>query len=152
LHQWSQITRVFQKHFDLNKDFEVTFQHRLGIKKRTLTEQKNDDIDGRRSKILKRVITQIGSRNLFDPDKDIKHELRNGLRELFRREGTVNHEEKLNLCSELIQTIDSTEDDDHNEDFILLNDDSIQKSLSSNMDHLEIEMVTHINQRNSTRL
>merc|ERR1712176_1725184 len=146
------ITRVFRKHFELNKDFQVTFQRRLGIRKRTLTEQKNDDIDGRRSKILKRVITQIGSNNIFDPDQDIKYEVMNGLRELFQREGTGNYEEKLNLCSELIQTIDSTDDDDHNDDFILLNDDSIQKSPSSNMDHLEIEMVSHINQRNSTRL
>ncbi len=39
------INGVFRSHFGLNDDFEVTFQHRLSVNKRKITEKYDKDTD-----------------------------------------------------------------------------------------------------------
>ena len=53
------ITKVFRSHFDLNNDFEVVYQHRVGVKKGELIK-KDVDKDKRRNHVLNRVVSQVG--------------------------------------------------------------------------------------------
>merc|ERR1712115_571894 len=102
---------VTPKLFGLNDDFEVTLQHRLGIKQRTLMQHgRNDDDDGldemqisypvyhdKRGLIFKRMATEIGAQSEFKEEEDSELETKRAFEKLFREKGAKTYDEKLNL-------------------------------------------------------
>eukprot|EP01084_Bolivina_argentea_P298501 514406_1 len=112
------IHRVFKDHFQLNDDFQVSFNCRLGIIKRTLVQQNNinnenqnkmnlNRVTSRRNIVLKQMISRHLSHSNMLQQTNLELNAINTLRKLFvdKQKNTVN--EQLNLCSTLIKKINN---------------------------------------------
>ena len=111
------INDVFREHFMLNGDFEVEFHHRLGIKRRTLTE--NYDADAKdhtgeseprldkRASLLKQITNQIHRGNVLS-DQDAQSgrtKVVQGIKSLWIKHGILDREEQDKLIAEVRDSI-----------------------------------------------
>ena len=89
------ITKVFRSHFKLNEDFDVVFQHRVGVKKSDLI-RKHAKNDKKRNSVLKKVVNQVGI-EMHDEDVLVDHmTITNDLRAYFKNEHIEEEHERLN--------------------------------------------------------
>ena len=105
------ITNVFRSHFKLNKDFDVVFQHRVGVKKSDLI-RKHDENDQKRNSVLKKVVDQIGiemdEREMIVDRVTITH----ALHKYFESERIEEEHEKLNFVINTVKRDLKYMDDD----------------------------------------
>ena len=88
------ITKVFRSHFKLNEDFDVVFQHRVGVKKSDLITKHNQN-DGKRNSVLKKVVNQVGiemDEEMIVDDVTLTHALHN----YFKNKHIEEEHEQLN--------------------------------------------------------
>ena len=152
------INQVFRSHFGLNDDFEVQFQYRLGIKKRTLTQNLDgdDNNDGndqfvtqntnplhsdKRGEILKRMVTQVGLGTNDSGQKLNKSTLQSALHSYFVEKGITNKEGKQQLFNELCEDIN-----EDNEDELLLTREEIMEIEKNPKGDIDIEQLYILNQ------
>ena len=89
------INKVFRSHFDINDDFEVTLQHRLSSRKRTMTEEDNN-----------RCIKNTP--NLDESHLD-ESQMKNVLEKYFNQKRVTSEMDRMNVLSQLIFTQDNDE-------------------------------------------
>ena len=119
----TDITKVFRSHFKLNGDFEVVFQHRVGVNKKNDYIRKDKHHDKKRNHILNRVVSQVGMK-LNDEeaivDKDYFHRVANNY---FQNEDIVEEHEQLNYVINMVRKDLKRINDPYVEDPSLISDD-----------------------------
>ena len=105
------ITKVFRSHFILNEDFEVVFQHRVGVYSKSTLIRKNARKEKKRNAMLQRVVSQVGIKMEDDEMVIDRESARIMLNNLFENEGIVNDEtKKRKLYMELTNDCDDNND------------------------------------------
>ena len=89
------ISKVLRSHFKLNDDFDVVFQHRVGVKKSDLI-RKHVINNSRRKSVLKKIVNQIGiemdEEEIIADHMTVTHVLHN----YFKNEQIEEEHEQLN--------------------------------------------------------
>ena len=118
------ITKVFRSHFKLNDDFDVVFQHRVGVKKKDLI-RKHVSNDKKRNSVLKKVANQVGIK-MDDQELLVDHmTVTNVLQTYFKNENIEEEHEQLNYMINTVRRDLRLMDNDslYGKEAIIMSDD-----------------------------
>eukprot|EP01084_Bolivina_argentea_P001058 1943_1 len=122
------IKKVLRVHFDLSKNICVAYHNRLGGKAHS-----QHSVDDKLKRVVTHAQIELAAMNKYDTDEKSYDEfkIKMELKKLLSKEGAMNKKDRLNVLSNLIETIDNETTDDKNDESLEI---EIEKGIVNEMD------------------